>query len=136
MTQAKYFTLSELTHSATAERLGIANTPPPAARANLERLMTYLDSVRQAYGAPITISSGYRSPALNKAVGGAPTSQHLRGEAADLVTDDLTKLGNVIRRLGDFDQLIYEHIKGRKWLHVSIAPTSRPPRGEVRYITK
>lgn len=136
MNPAKYFTIAELTRSATAERLGLPNNPPPPALENLHRLMAYLDQVRQAYGAPITVTSGYRSPALNKAVGGAPTSQHLRGEAADLVTDDLTKLGNVIRRLGGFDQLIYEHIKGRKWLHVSIAPTSRPPRGEVRYITK
>ncbi|QUB42579.1 D-Ala-D-Ala carboxypeptidase family metallohydrolase [Porphyromonas sp. oral taxon 275] len=132
----KYFSLAELLRSETAEKRGIPNVPSADVVAELHRLMDYLDSVRENYGAPIRVSSGYRSPALNAAVGGKPTSQHLKGQAADLVTDDLKKLGNVIRRFGGFDQLIYEHVGGARWIHVSIAPEGRPPRGEVLYITK
>lgn len=132
----KYFTITELIRSDLAMRRGIDNTPPAEAHRELHRLIDYLDKVRENYGAPIRVSSGYRSPALNAAVGGKPTSQHLKGQAADLVTDDLKKLGNVIRRVGGFDQLIYEHVGGARWIHVSIAPEGRPPRGEVLYITK
>lgn len=132
----KYFTITELIRSDLAMRRGIDNTPPAEAHRELHRLMDYLDSVRENYGAPIRVSSGYRSPALNAAVGGKPTSQHLKGQAADLVTDDLTKLGNVIRRVGGFDQLIYEHVGGARWIHVSIAPEGRAPREEVLYINK
>ena len=132
----KYFTIPELIRSEKAQRAGWDNTPSKEALKDLHRLADYLDRVREAYGAPIRVSSGYRSYRLNKAVGGKPNSQHLKGQAADLVTDDLKKLGNVIRRVGGFDQLIYEHVGGARWIHVSIAPEGRPPRGEVLYITK
>lgn len=128
---AKYFILSELTYSSTATNRGWSNTPTPVALSNLHRLMVYLDEIREAYGAPIRVSSGYRSPRLNKAVGGVSDSQHLYGLAADLVTDDLPRLFRVIQRLGGFDQLIWEHPRRGQWVHVSIAPIDRAPRGEV-----
>jgi len=126
---AKYFTLSELTYSSTATNRGWSNTPTPVALSNLHRLMVYLDEIREAYGAPIRVSSGYRSPRLNKAVGGVPDSQHLYGLAADLVTEDLPRLFQVIQNLGGFDQLIWEHPRRGQWGHVSIAPTDPAPRG-------
>ena len=129
--RTKYFTLSELIHSSTATNRGWSNTPTPVALSNLHRLMVYLDEIREAYGAPIRVSSGYRSPRLNKAVGGVSDSQHLYGLAADLVTEDLPRLFEVIRALGGFDQLIWEHPRRGPWVHVSIAPTDRPPRGQV-----
>lgn len=132
----KYFTIPELIRSDLAMRRGIDNTPPAEAHRELHRLIDYLDKVREAYGAPIRVSSGYRSPALNAAVGGKSMSQHLKGQAADLVTDNLDKLGSVIRRVGGFDQLIYEHVGGAHWIHVSIAPEGRAPREEVLYINK
>ena len=132
----KYFTIPELMRSDLAVRKGIDNTPPEEALKDLHRLADYLDLVREAYGSPIRVSSGYRSYRLNKAVGGKPNSQHLKGQAADLVTDDLKKLGNVIRRVGGFDQLIHEHVGGARWIHVSIAPEGRAPREEVLYINK
>ena len=128
---AKYFTLSELTYSSTATNRGWSNTPTPVALSNLHRLMVYLDEIREAYGAPIRVSSGYRSPRLNKAVGGVPDSQHLYGLAADLVTEDLPRLFQVIQNLGGFDRLIWEHPRRGQWVHVSIAPTDRAPRGQV-----
>ena len=81
----KHFTIKELTASATAQRLDIDNTPTAEAVANLQQLVAnVLDPLRETYGRPIYVNSGYRCPALNRAVGGVPSSQHLTGEAADI----------------------------------------------------
>ena len=81
----KYFTLSELTHSDTAVSLGIDNTATPSVVTNLEMLVSrVLDPLREAWGSPIIVTSGYRCPELNARVGGARTSYHLRGMAADI----------------------------------------------------
>lgn len=131
-TEHKYFTLEELTKSETALSYGIDNTPPERFVPNLHRLMDYLDKVREAYGKPIRVSSGYRCYDLNRAVGGADDSQHKQGLAADLVVPDLEHLMAVIRKLGGFDQLIDERPKGRgRWVHVSIAAEGGKPRGKV-----
>lgn len=134
-TEHKYFTMQELVRSRTAEThkpTPIDNTPPANIVPNLHRLMDYLDKVREAYGKPIRVSSGYRSPQLNSLVGGSPQSQHKQGLAADLVVPDLDRLFGVIRKLGGFDQLIDERPKGRgRWVHVSIAPEGGKPRGKV-----
>lgn len=122
----KHFTLEELTKSETAQRLGIDNTPTPQAIACLHQLAdNVLDPLRDAYGAPIYVNSGYRCPALNRAVGGAAGSQHLTGEAADITAG--SKSGN--RRLYELlrnlpvDQAINEH--DFTWLHVSYGPRHR-----------
>ena len=131
-TEHKYFTLEELTKSDTALSYSIDNTPPERFVPNLHRLMDYLDRVRETYGKPIRVSSGYRSPHLNALVGGSSSSQHKQGLAADLVVPDLEHLMAVIRKLGGFDQLIDERPKGRgRWVHVSIAPEGGKPRGKV-----
>lgn len=131
-TEHKYFTLEELTKSNTALSYGIDNTPPERFVPNLHRLIDYLDKVREAYGKPIRVSSGYRSPHLNALVGGSSSSQHKQGLAADLIVPDLEHLMAVIRKLGGFDQLIDERPKGRgRWVHVSIAPEGGKPRGKV-----
>lgn len=81
----KYFTLHELTRSATAELRGINNTPSQEAVANLHLLVEHiLDPLREAWGKPIKVNSGFRCPRLNKEVGGSPSSQHMKGEAADI----------------------------------------------------
>ena len=122
----KHFTLNELTRSATARRLGIDNTPTRQAAANLKQLVAnILDPLREAYGAPIYVNSGYRCPVLNRAVGGSASSQHLTGEAADITAG--SKAGN--RRLYELlrnlpvDQAINEH--DFAWLHVSYGPRHR-----------
>nr|DAN73228.1 MAG TPA: peptidase [Caudoviricetes sp.] len=130
-TDHKYFSLSELVHSATAEAHRVDNTPPVELLPNLHRLMDYLDKVREAYGAPIRVSSGYRCTRLNSLVGGVPRSQHVQGLAADLGVPDLSRLFDVIRRVGGFDQLIWEHPGRSRWVHVSIAPEGQVPRGSV-----
>ena len=82
----KYFSIEELVKSATAERLAIDNTPPRAAQRMLTILVEQLlDPIRRRYGAPIIVTSGYRCPALNTAVGGVANSHHIVGCAADRV---------------------------------------------------
>ena len=82
----KYFSIEELVKSASAERLAIDNTPPRAARRMLTILIEQLlDPIRRRYGAPIIVTSGYRCPALNTAVGGVANSHHIVGCAADIV---------------------------------------------------
>ena len=120
----KYFTMTELTASATARRKGIDNTPDAKAKAALSALVAnVLDPLREKYGKPIVVSSGYRCPKLNKAVGGVARSQHTKGEAADIrcVSDSRAenkRLFDLIVASGlPFDQLIDEY--GYDWVHVS-----------------
>ena len=118
----KHFTIQELTRSDTARRLHINNTPPASAvRALHELVDQVLDPLREAWGGPIRVNSGYRSPALNKAVGGTPGSQHQRGEAADITVGSPAgnrRLLALIKRLDlPVDQCIDE--KGCRWIHVS-----------------
>ena len=118
----KYFTIAELCKSKTAMERGIDNTPTKEA---IERLTTLVDNVldplREAYGKPITVSSGYRSPKLNSVTkGSSKTSQHMTGEAADISV--YNKEGNkwlfeYIRDHLPFDQLIDEY--DYSWVHVS-----------------
>lgn len=120
---AKFFTLGEMCKSETALAKRINNTPTDQATiGRLSALMEEcLDKVREMWGKPIGVNSGYRSAELNRAVRGAENSQHLRGEAADISTG--TKENN--RKLFDmivasdivFDQLIDE--SDYKWLHIS-----------------
>lgn len=126
MQLTEHFTLSEFVRSETAENKHIDNTPTAVVVDNLRALCrNVLEPARMAFGEPIYITSGYRCPALNKAVGGKPTSQHLRGEAADLQVKgvrNLKRLYNAILDHGVFDQLLYESNKaGAKWVHVSYA---------------
>ena len=81
----KHFKKEEFTYSITAQHLGIDNTPSKEVVTNLERLVSrVLDPLREAWGSPIIVTSGYRCPELNARVGGVKTSYHLRGMAADI----------------------------------------------------
>jgi hypothetical protein len=80
---------------------------PPSAEQNLQALVEHvLDPARERLGMPITVNSGYRCLAHNKAVGGVKNSQHLKGEAADITCADNKRLAEIIEQLGNFDQLI------------------------------
>ena len=92
MKRIKYFSLNEFITSPTARRLGIDNMPTFEIVDNLNRLADYLDGIREKLGKSILINSGYRSPMLNKAVGGVANSQHLKGLAADIVCSDMESL--------------------------------------------
>ena len=125
---AEFFTKSELTRSDTARIRGIDNTPTPEASAALDALMwNVLDPIRRMWGKPIIVNSGYRCPKLNAAIGGSATSQHMKGEAADITAGDPTKNKELFDMIAQsaipFDQLIDE--KGYRWIHVSYRPNGR-----------
>ena len=127
----KYFTLKELCASATATKLGIKNEPSKPATTNLESLvLNILDPLRAAWGGGIIVTSGYRSVALNKAVGGSPSSAHRYGYAADIVPADKrisVFKAFVVKWLKDnaisFDQYIDE-ADGSEWVHIAIKSAS------------
>ena len=122
----KYFTISELCASDTARARGIDNTPSSGVTLALTTLIEkLLDPIREAWGGPITVNSGYRCQKLNAAVGGVATSQHLRGEAADISVGILAKNRQLFDRIVElqkagqieFDQLIDE--SNYAWVHIS-----------------
>ena len=129
----KYFSIKELTKSATAARKGIKNDPSIEECKSLTALIDkVLDPLREAYGKPIIVSSGYRCPKLNAAVGGSASSQHVKGEAADIrsvadTPEENKKLFDLIVKLGlPYDQLINEY--NYDWVHVSFGPRHRRQR--------
>ncbi len=124
-----YFTISEFIKSDTAIKKKIWNGASREIEDNIIALVSaVLDPLREKYGKPITVTSGYRNIAINKTAGGAVTSQHTKGEAADIVgydgsTEENYKLGRLIVALGNFDQVIFEDVGKSdlepKWIHVS-----------------
>jgi hypothetical protein len=117
------FNLIEFTSSETASRRGIDNTPSIAVIENLRLLCeNVLQPLRDKYGKSINITSGYRSPKLNKAIGGSSTSQHCFGQAADIQVDkkDYLKVWEILKTL-PFDQIIFEFgtESAPDWIHVS-----------------
>ena len=127
MNLSPHFTMAEFVVSDTAARRGIDNDPPAELLHALKRTAQGLEAVRvRLGGAPIIVTSGYRSPALNAAVGGQPSSQHTRGEAADFIAPRFgspTEVAAALRDSGvDYDQLILEF--GR-WVHISFSQAPR-----------
>ena len=121
------FSLSELTKSQTAVRKGIKNEPSTEHVENLIHLAeTVLQPVRDHFGKPVVISSGYRSPELCEAIGSSSKSQHARGEAADfeIVGVDNMQLAMWISKNTSFDQLILEYYEpgdpNSGWVHCSV----------------
>jgi hypothetical protein len=128
MTISKHLELSELIRSESAKRLGVNNMPTPAHIENLKLLAEKVfEPIREHFGAPIRISSGYRSSMLNKVVGGSNSSQHSLGQAIDIDMDG-TDIKNsdifaFIKNNLDFDQLINEF--DYSWVHVSYSKKNR-----------
>jgi zinc D-Ala-D-Ala carboxypeptidase len=134
---SKWFTLDKLTRSGTAKRLGLDNTPPDEAVRALRALTSHvLDPLRDALGVPIEIERGYSSPEVNAKIPGAsPDSQHVKGEAADIVALGYSHeaLAARIVALGlPFDQLIWYAPERTGSTHVSYTER-RPNRGETLY---
>lgn len=129
MKLSSHFDLSEFTVSQTAARLGFDNTPDAKALAELQRTAEMLEKVRTVLGGrPIIISSGYRAPKVNAAVGGSSNSAHIWGGAADFTCPGFGTPLAICRELStyaemlDFDQLIHEF---GAWVHIGRAPAPR-----------
>lgn len=129
---SEHFTLDEFTLSQEAARKGINNTPPRDVLTNLTELAGVLEDVRELLGRPILISSGYRCDELNLAVGGAASSKHVFGLAADFTSPKYGSPLAVCKAIADsdipFDQVIHEF--GR-WVHLGITPGGVKPRRQT-----
>lgn len=133
MNLSKNLSLAEVTKSATAKRRGIANEPTIDHLENLKAVAENIfQPIREEFMCPIFVSSGYRSEALNEAIGGSKTSQHSKGEAIDLDADVHGVITNAdifhyaLDRL-DFDQLIWEFgtDENPDWVHISYTKDKR-----------
>ena len=116
MKLGKYFTLGELTQTST----GLVNSPNQDEITNLKLLVeNVLDPAREELGDIISVTSGYRSPLVNRAVGGSKTSAHMKGRAADIKCSDNAKLFNILKKY-KFRQLIWEkgNDKQPAWIHI------------------
>ena len=133
MSLSRHFSLEEFTASEVAERKGIDNTPTPEIEAALAFTAAGMERVRAALGGvEIRVTSGYRCPKLNAAIGGSANSQHTKGEACDFIApafgtpyEVAVELATCVPEIG-FDQLIYEY---GQWVHISFV--EGPARGMV-----
>ena len=131
MNLSKHFTLSEATFSQTAKRKGIDNTPDAETIENMKQQAIGMEQIRELLGHPIRVSSWYRGPKLNAAVGGSKTSAHMDGFATDFTCSGYGNVLEICRAIMDstieFDQLIreFDDENGGGWCHCSFRPTMR-----------
>ena len=142
---SKYFSLKELCSSSTANRLGLNNLPPVGSQhmKNLEATAKKADIIREALGSALLVSSGYRAPAVNKAVNGASNSAHTKGLALDIgspeISDiELFKLCKSLKSKLNYDQLILEYPErgASAWVHVGFVEDNKTPRGQEFVISR
>lgn len=132
MQLTKHFTLAELTNSSAAQRLGLSNTAPPEIVPRLLRTAEMLERIRATLGVPVIVTSGYRAPAVNRAVGGVTSSDHMQGHAADIVAPGYGTATQIARTLAPLvsvlgiGQIILEGVKGKQWVHVSTRVPDKP----------
>jgi hypothetical protein len=129
---SKHLSLAEVSRSETAKRKGINNTPSEEHLENFKKLAENIfEPIREHFGVPIHISSGYRSKELNSAIGGSLTSQHCQGEAIDIDMDGTSitnaQIFNFIKDNLNFDQMIWEFGTNSNpdWVHVSYESTGK-----------
>lgn len=130
MRLTEHFSLAELIRSEYGARHGIENVPTDALFPNLKVLAEGLERARAILGRPVRISSGYRCPDINRAVGGSPASYHMRALAADITVDDMTpfEVSSMLDAHRDqigFDKIILEY---RAWTHIQFPPKGDAPR--------
>ena len=138
MKLSQHFTLEELTHSNKADQLGLDNTAPQELVPRLVLVAEMLERVRSTLNVPITVTSGYRCPEVNRAVGGVTSSDHTQGHAADVVAPGYGTPYQIAKALAPMvgvlgiGQIILEGVKGKQWVHLS---TRTPDKVANRVIT-
>jgi zinc D-Ala-D-Ala carboxypeptidase len=145
MQLSEHLALAEVTRSETAKRNGVSNMPTEAHIANFKLLAEKVfEPIRMHFGKPIHISSGYRSEALNKAVGGSSSSQHCKGEAIDIDMDGSSHgitnkmVFDYIKENLEFDQMIWEFGTDANpdWVHVSYSSTGKQRKQILKAVKK
>lgn len=130
----QYFKVDEFLRSETADKLAIDNTPTDhEIIENIQYTMEYLNKVREEFGEPIYVNSGYRCPELNKAVGGSKNSYHMTGLAVDLRWNP--RLFEFMMSNCHFDKLIREKSKKTFWIHVQLKRNIEEEQNRVIYMT-
>ena len=135
---SKYFSLKELITSTEAYKRKIDNTPGEEEKAHLEELMEFMDGIRSAWGSAIIVTSGYRCPELNEAIGGAKKSAHQTGYAVDCVPANNKKkeffeFCKEYLKDRDFDELIFErNSKGAIWCHIALKSIDGKQRRKIK----
>ena len=125
MATKSYFTIDELCASDTAKKYGIDNTPNPTIITRLQRLINFLNPLREAWGSAIKVTSGYRCEKLNCFVGGSKTSSHIIGYGVDLIPLN-GKMSEFKKFIVDymknkmFDQCIIEKSGKTEWIHIGL----------------
>ncbi len=136
MNLSPHFTLKELTASEIADRHGIDNMPSdPAIIANLKTLAKGLEDVRSLLNRPILVNSAYRCLRVNQLLGSRPTSQHIKGLAADIISPLFGSPNEIIKKIVssviEYDQVILEF---DRWIHISFAEEGKEPRKQALII--
>ena len=138
----KYFTLKEFERSSVADKYNIDNTIPKELIPHIEELIDFLNPIREAWGKPIIVTSGYRCNELNKKVGGVSNSAHTIGYGVDLVSGDFSVFSNFIKSYFQshpevkFDQVIIERSGKSQWIHIGLYNKDNKQRGMVFGVTK
>lgn len=136
----KYFTLQELTYSATAKKYNIDNTPTEEVKENLNELIEFLDGVRKAWGSALLVSSGYRCEELDEKIGGVKTSAHRIGFAVDLVPANNKKMKffefmKEYLKNKEFDECLLEsNSQGAVWLHFALKSIQGKQRKKIKML--
>ena len=135
-----YFTIQELTASATAKKLKIDNTPTEEIKKHLQELIDFLNPIREKWGSGIRVSSGFRCKKLNDAVKGSPTSVHQIGYAADLIPvngkmQEFKKFIQEYLKDKKFDQCILEKSGGQQWVHIGLYNNAHQQRKQIKVMT-
>lgn len=125
MKLTEHFTLEELLASKKAEQLNLANIPTMEVLRNIQQLANGLEEVRQLLGKRMDISSGYRCPALNRAVNGAKASAHMDGYAADFTASRFGTPLQIVKAIEASDIKFDKCICENTWVHISFAPQMR-----------
>ena len=135
---SRYFTQKELIASTEAYKRKIDNTPGEEEKAHLEELMEFMDGIRSAWGSAIIVTSGYRCPELNEAIGGAKKSAHQTGYAVDCVPANNKKkeffeFCKEYLKDRDFDELLFErNSKGAIWCHIALKSIDGKQRKKIK----
>lgn len=125
MKLSKHFTLDEFVRSDTAIRKGIENNPSDSIIENLKITAMGMEEVRELLQVPILVTSGYRSPVLNRTIGGSKSSAHMQGFACDFIAP---KFGNslaIVNKIKESGILVDQCIMEGTWTHISFDPQMR-----------
>ena len=138
---SRFFKESEFTYSATARKYNIDNTPNDEEKKHIEELIAFLDKLREAWGSPIIVSSGYRCEELNEKVGGSKNSGHKYGWAGDLIPSNNKKreffeFFKEYVKDKSFDELILEKSGKSIWIHFSLYSYQGKQRKKIKEIEK